>query len=295
MTITTHSVAAQKTVDAFTLASITKGMSSDSWNWAAEKGKTVVLTSNGVATMNDYARTGVNRFGTPAEIDNDTQEIVCTRDRSFAFTIDKMGRTERALTIEAGKQLRKQIDEVVTPEVDKYTLQKLVTEAAAANIVDAAATVTKSTAYETFLNLNSLLDDQLVPQTNRVAWVTPAFYNMLKLDPSFIKASESGMKIAISGFLGEIDGVALVKAPTSYVPAKDTTNSKGAVMCVLAHKEAWVQPIRLEEYRTHIDPPGISGWLCEGRIVYDAFVLERLKGADTVKDGVVILRDKYVA
>lgn len=295
MTITAHSVAAQKTVDAFTLASITKGMSGDGWNWAAENGKTIVLTSNGVAAMTDYSRSGVTRFGTPSEIDNDTQEIACAKDRAFAFTIDKMGRTERAMTIEAAKQLRKQIDEVVTPEIDIYTLGKLVSEAAAANIVDAAATVTKANAYETFLELNSMLDDQLVPATNRVAWVTPAFYNMLKLDDSFTKASESTVKALTSGFLGDVDGVALVKAPTSYLPAKDATKTKGAALCVIAHKDAWVQPIRLEEYRTHIDPPGISGWLVEGRVVYDAFVLERLKSGAASKDGVVVLRDKYVA
>lgn len=280
MAITAHSVAAQKTLDAFTLASLTQGVAGDGWNWAAEKGKTIVLTSNGVAPMNDYNRTGVNRFGTPAEIDNDTQEIICARDRSFSFTIDKMGRTERAMTIEAAKQLRKQIDEVVTPEVDIWTLSKLAAEADAANVVTQA--VTKANAYEQFLAVNSILDDAKVPAANRTAWVTPAFYNMIKLDPTFTKASESTVKALTSGFLGDVDGVALVKAPTSYMP-------EGA-MVVLAHKDAWCQPLRLEEYRTHIDPPGISGWLVEGRIVYDAFVLERLTDGAMTKDGVAVLK-----
>lgn len=281
MAITAHSVAAQKTLDAFTLASLTQGVAGDGWNWAAEKGKTIVLTSNGVAPMNDYNRSGVNRFGTPAEIDNDTQEIVCTRDRSFSFTIDKMGRTERAMTIEAAKQLRKQIDEVVTPEVDIWTLSKLVAEADAGNVVTQA--VTKANAYEQFLAVNSILDDAKVPAANRTAWVTPAFYNMIKLDPTFTKASESTVKALTSGFLGDVDGVALVKAPTSYMP-------EGA-MVVIAHKDAWCQPMRLEEYRTHIDPPGISGWLVEGRIVYDAFVLERLANGEMTKDGVAVLKN----
>lgn len=280
MAITAHSVAAQKTLDAFTLASLTQGVAGDGWNWAAEKGKTIVLTSNGVAPMNDYNRTGVNRFGTPAEIDNDTQEIMCARDRSFSFTIDKMGRTERAMTIEAAKQLRKQIDEVVTPEVDIWALSKLVAEADTANVVTQA--VTKDNAYEQFLAVNSILDDAKVPAANRTAWVTPAFYNMIKLDPTFTKASESTVKALTSGFLGDVDGVALVKAPTSYMP-------EGA-MVVLAHKDAWCQPLRLEEYRTHIDPPGISGWLVEGRIVYDAFVLERLTDGVMTKDGVAVLK-----
>ena len=32
--------------------------------------------------------------------------------------------------------------------------------------------------------------------------------------------------------------------------------------------------MKLEDYRVHADPPGISGSLVEGRIVYDAFVLD---------------------
>ena len=32
--------------------------------------------------------------------------------------------------------------------------------------------------------------------------------------------------------------------------------------------------VSLEDYKIHEDPPGISGSLVEGRINYDAFVLE---------------------
>lgn len=43
---------------------------------------------------------------------------------------------------------------------------------------------------------------------------------------------------------------------------------------MVAHPCATVAPTKLEEYKTHQDPPGISGSLVEGRICYDAFVLE---------------------
>ena len=43
---------------------------------------------------------------------------------------------------------------------------------------------------------------------------------------------------------------------------------------MISHKSATVAPKKLEEYRTHQDPPGISGELVEGRICYDAFVLD---------------------
>lgn len=45
------------------------------------------------------------------------------------------------------------------------------------------------------------------------------------------------------------------------------------------HPVATVAPTKLEDYKIHQDPPGISGELVEGRIVYDAFVLDNKKMA----------------
>jgi hypothetical protein len=38
-------------------------------------------------------------------------------------------------------------------------------------------------------------------------------------------------------------------------------------------------PKKLAEYKEHLDPPGVSGVLVEGRVYYDAFVTERKKVA----------------
>ena len=43
---------------------------------------------------------------------------------------------------------------------------------------------------------------------------------------------------------------------------------------MIAHPVATVAPSKLEDYKIHQDPPGISGSLVEGRICYDAFVLD---------------------
>ena len=48
---------------------------------------------------------------------------------------------------------------------------------------------------------------------------------------------------------------------------------------MIAHPCATVAPTKLEDYKIHEDAPGISGALVEGRIVYDAFVLENKKNA----------------
>ena len=41
----------------------------------------------------------------------------------------------------------------------------------------------------------------------------------------------------------------------------------------ITHKNAATAPKQLEQFKTHDNPPGISGWLVEGRVIYDCFVL----------------------
>ena len=69
----------------------------------------------------------------------------------------------------------------------------------------------------------------------------------------------------VNGSVGMVDGVNIVPVPSSYLPA--------TVELLIVHKSAMVSPVKLSEYKTHIDPPGINGTLVEGRIYYDAFVL----------------------
>ena len=50
---------------------------------------------------------------------------------------------------------------------------------------------------------------------------------------------------------------------------------------IIAHPVATTSPVKLEDYKIHDNPPGINGKLVEGRIRYDAFVLENKKKVST--------------
>ena len=63
----------------------------------------------------------------------------------------------------------------------------------------------------------------------------------------------------------------VVRIPSARLP-----EDFGFMMC---HPCACVAPTKLEDYKIHMDPPGISGSLVEGRIVYDAFILDNKKKA----------------
>lgn len=94
---------------------------------------------------------------------------------------------------------------------------------------------------------------------------------MLKLDEAFTKKGDMATQIAINGLVGEVDGVYFVKAPKSYFPEK--------VHFIITNPIVMPSPIKLAEYKIHDDAPGISGYLVEGRVRYDAFVLNKKKDA----------------
>jgi N4-gp56 family major capsid protein len=252
----------------FKLQSFTEAVVNNNYDWDGVNSVTVYSVAT--APMNNYTTTGTSRYGTAAELDNTTQTMVLTRDRSFTFSIDRKNYQDTQMVMEAGKSLRRQVDEVITPEIDIYRLGVMSAAGIAAGNT-ATAAITSSNAYSKFLDAGAALDEDKVPTVGRVAFVTPAFYNFIKLDPSFIKSTEIAQNMLIKGQVGELDGVKIVKVPSTYLPANTGF--------LITHQIATVAPKKLEDYKTHDNPPGINGWLVEGRMRYDAFVLNNKANA----------------
>lgn len=251
----------------FKLGALTTGLVNQNYDWLGVE--TVKVFSIPTVGLNDYSLIGTSRYGTPSELGNEVQEMKITQDKSFTFTIDRKSHDDAMMTMEAGRALRRQIDEVVIPAVDEYRLAKIVAGAAEGNTVTQA--ITKSNAYEEFLKVQEILDNKKVPNGGRVVVVTPAYLNMIKLDETFTKKGDMATQIALNGIVGEIDGVPAIKVPTSYLPAN--------VDFVITNSLVTPAPVKLQEYKIHTDAPGISGWLVEGRVRFDAFVLNEKKAA----------------
>lgn len=245
----------------FTQAAFTNGLVNSDYEWVGVS--TVSVYSIPTVAMGDYSLTGASRYGTPSELGNEKQDMLISKDRSFTFTIDRKSFDDTMMVMEAGKALRRQIDEVVIPEIDTYRLAKLVAGAPVGNVLTSA--VTSSTAYTDFLAIQEVLDNLKVPNYGRVLIATPAYINMLKKDSSFTKVGDMGTTISITGQVGEVDGVPVIKVATSYFPTK--------VDFIVTNPVVMPSPVKLTEYKVHTDAPGISGWLVEGRVRYDAFVL----------------------
>lgn len=268
MAVNLASKYAQKVDERFKLKSLTEAGINRDYDWSGVK--TVTVYSIPTSAMTDYTRTGTNRYGTPEELGNTKQDMTLSKDRSFTFTIDRGNYEESMMTMQAGKALARQIDEVIVPEIDSYRLSVIAAAATTAGGV-ATAAVDKTNAYAKFLAATEYMANNKVPLTNRIAWVTPSFYSLIKQDSTFIKASDLSQKMLVNGQVGEIDGVKIIVAPSTYFPANTAF--------IVAHPAATVAADKLQDYKIHDNPPGINGWLVEGRVIYDAFVLSQKVGA----------------
>lgn len=220
------------------------------------------------AEMNDYIRHPVSdyaasRYGTVKDLDATTESFEMTRDRSFTFTIDKLDADETNQQLTAAKALARQLREVVIPEVDAYTYKAMATKAG--NKPDAVA-LTAENIYTEILKASKALDDEEVPETDRQLVVSPEVYQLMKRCKDITMETEIGNDLRIRGVIANLDGTNVIKVPAVRLPEH--------FGFMLAHPSATVAPTKLADYKIHQDPPGISGDLVEGRIVYDAFVLD---------------------
>ena len=230
---------------------------------------TIKVYKIGTSKMNDYDRSGANtdtnwsRFGPVAGLDANTEEMILTKDRSFTFAIDKLDTDETAQQLAGATALSRQDREVVIPEVDSYVYGVMATKA---GTKAAAVALTAVNIYTEILKASETMDDAEVPETERVLLVTPAVYALMKQCPEIALDTDVGQEMRVKGVIANLDGASVVKVPKVRLPEN--------FGFMLAHPSATVAPVKLEDYRVHQDPPGLSGALVEGRICYDAFVLD---------------------
>lgn len=228
---------------------------------------TVKVYKISTSAMNDYDRAGTgeswSRYGAVAGLDATTEEFTLTRDRSFTFAIDKLDTDETAQQLAAATALARQNREVVIPEVDAHVYGVM---CANAGHKPAAKALTATNIYTEILAASQALDDAEVPETGRVLVVTPAVYVLMKKCKDIVMETDVGNDLRLKGVIGILDGMSVLKIPAVRLPAD--------FGFMAAHPCATVAPVKLEDYTVHKNPPGISGALVEGRICYDAFVLD---------------------
>ena len=246
-------------------------LTNQDFNWTGAH--TVKIYKISTAAMTDYGRTGPtgtnwSRYGAVAGLDAATEELTLSRDRSFTFAIDAMDADETGQTLTAASALARQLREVVIPEIDGYVFGKMCT---GAGTKPAASELTAANIYGEILKAGAALDAAEVPETGRQLLVTPETLLLMKQSGDIVLETDIGADLRLKGVISNLDGANVIRVPASRVPE--------GFGFLLAHPSATVAPVKLESYNTHQNPPGINGQLVEGRVVYDAFVLENKKMA----------------
>lgn len=240
-----------------------------------ESEETIKIYKITTADMEDYDRRGQkvangerpSRYGQIQGLDATTETFTLQKDRSFTYAIDALDFKSTAGLVEAGKSLARQLRQVVVPEVDSYVFNHMTQHAGTIE----TKPLTKLNIYDEIIKANALLDDEFVPETQRVLIMTPQTYLLLKQNKDVTINSDIGQDLRIKGVIGELDGLQVQKVPASRLPEN--------FGFMIAHKVATCAPIRLAEYKIHNSPQGISGSLIEGRIAYGCFVLDNKKKA----------------
>lgn len=235
---------------------------------------TVKVYKISTGSMNDYDRAGTgsgvtgSRFGAVESLDATTEEFTLKKDRSFTFAIDKLDSDETAQQLAASTALARQQREVVIPEIDSYVYGVM---AAGAGTKPKAVALTPENIYDEITKGTNTLDNAEVPDENRVVIVSPDVYRLMKKSKDIVMETDIDTQLRKQGVVSNLDGAAVIKVPAARLP-----KNCGFILC---HPCATVAPTKLEDYRIHQDPPGISGSLVEGRVCYDAFVLDNKKMA----------------
>ena len=232
---------------------------------------------DGVQTINVYTVTTVepsdykrsdtgDRFGGNNELQNIVTPYQLKNDKSFNLVIDRGNYEQTALAEKAGAVMKAEMEERVIPMIDADRLKAAATGATAVS----QAITAGNNAYTDILKAEAFLDEDKAPVEGRVLFVTPGYYNTIKeYITTTMHADTYSSKLISRGYVGELDGIPVVKVPTSYFPTK--TNA------VLWHRDALLGAKQIMNTRIKTDSELVDGTLLMGRFIYGSFVLNGKK------------------
>ena len=232
---------------------------------------------DGVQTINVYTVTTVeptnynraetgDRFGGNNELQNILTPYTLKNDKSFKLVIDRGNYEQTALAEKAGAVMKAEMEERVIPMIDADRIKAAATGATAVS----QAITAGNNAYTDILKAEAFLDEDKAPVEGRVLFVTPGYYNTIKeYITTTMHADTYSSKLISRGYVGELDGIPVVKVPTSYFPTK--TNA------VLWHRDALLGAKQIMNTRIKTDSELVDGTLLLGRFIYGSFVLNGKK------------------
>jgi len=261
MAIYLHEKYSKEVEQKFTRDSFLSGKASTKYTF--EGVKTVNIPTIVSQALNNYTRSGANRYGTPQEVQDTMQSLTMANDKGFSMTVDKGNHTEQQAIKEAGRVLKVEMDEIVIPEVDKNAIKQWTKYAG--KVVKEAAALDKTNVLAKLLAARTYLVNNKVKLDNVYVGVSSTVYALLLQTTEFVSADKLNTDVLSNGVVGKVYNMIVVEIPDDYFPSN--------MNFIVWKKDAVLMPKKIWDTKVHMDPPGLSGHLLEGRFIYDAFVI----------------------
>ena len=272
----------KKIAERFSLGSLTDEAAGHDYDFAGTK-TIEVLSVDTVATV-DYTRSGTARYGDVTELGDTKQTLTLAVDKGFTFSIDAGNAAEQYNIKQANRCLKREWDEVCTPEIDAYRLSAWANGkglSSGKSILSASGeTLTRENIVESIFNGSAAMSDRKVPRKNRYLFIPELTFVKFKLADAVLGGGQLNKEAVEKGFKGTIDGMKVITVPSSLWPT--LTEGSATLNFIIKYKGSTVDPMKLKNLRVQKNPMGIDGDVVEGRYIYDSFV------KDAACDGVYI-------
>ena len=270
----------KKIAERFTLGSLTDEAAGHDYDFVGAKA-IEIYSIDTVATV-DYSRSGTTRYGNVTELGDTKQSLTLAVDKGFTFSIDAGNASEQFNIKQANRCLKREWDEVCTPEIDKYRLSAWANGKGLSSgktvLKNTDASLTKANIVDAIFTGSATMSDKKVPRKNRYLFIPELTFVKFKL-AEVVMAHQMNKEAVQNGFKGTIDGMKVVTVPSSIWP---TLTAGTTINFMIKYKGATVDPMKLKNLRVQKNPMGIDGDVVEGRYIYDSFV------KDSACDGIYI-------
>lgn len=264
MSVNLASKYAKELAQAFSQKSVVDGVACKDYEFTGVKNLKVYTAIS--QPLNDYKRSGNNRYGEPQEAQDTVQDMIVEKDRSFSITVDKGNNSEQMGSKEASKILAIEMNEQAIPEMDRYALRKFIDYAG--NIEEAAEEPTEDTIVKMISDGMVKMGNKKVPAEGRYIFIGWSWFGMLRLSKQFIGVEALAKEALVKGAVGTFMGAQVVTVPDDYL-----MKGNNRAYFLIVYKNSVLQPKKVQDYFVKENPAGINGALIEGRFIYDAFVI----------------------
>ena len=262
----------KKIAERFTLGSLTDEAAGHDYDFAGAK-TIEVLSVDTVETV-DYTRSGTARYGDVTELGDTKQTLTLAVDKGFTFSIDAGNASEQYNVKQANRCLKREWDEVCTPEIDAYRLSAWANGkglSSGKSILSASGeTLTRENIVESIFTGSAKMSDKKVPRKNRYLFIPELTFVKFQLADVVLGGGQLNKEAVEKGFRGTIDGMKVITVPSSLWPS--LTGGSATLNFIIKYKGATVDPMKLKNLRVQKNPMGIDGDVVEGRYIYDSFV-----------------------